>query len=200
MRFSKNIEEGFAIIGYGKLGGIELGYGSDLDLVFLYHQANPDNPQQSVFFVRLGQRIIHMLNTHTPAGVLYEVDMRLRPSGASGLLVSSIEAYEEYQRHDAWTWELQALVRARVIAGDGMIKERFEAIRREVLGRERDPEQLRREVREMRERMRSELSHARTGYFDIKQDKGGIADIEFIVQYGVLLQLKKLRGTSLLPP
>jgi [glutamine synthetase] adenylyltransferase / [glutamine synthetase]-adenylyl-L-tyrosine phosphorylase len=177
----------FAIIGYGKLGGIELGYGSDLDLVFLYYQADHDNAQQSVYFARLGQRIIHMLNTHTPAGVLYEVDMRLRPSGASGLLVSSIEAYEEYQRHDAWTWEQQALVRARVIAGDGMIKQRFEAVRREVLGRERDPENLRREVREMRERMRTELSMSRKGYFDVKQDKGGIADIEFIVQYGVLL-------------
>jgi len=186
-RPSKKSQEEFAIIGYGKLGGIELGYGSDLDLVFLYHQSDPDNPDQSMFFARLGQRIIHMLNTHTPAGVLYEVDMRLRPSGASGLLVSSIEAYEEYQRHDAWTWELQALVRARVIAGDGMIKQRFDALRREVLGRERNPDVLRGEVRNMRERMRTELSQARTGYFDIKQDKGGIADIEFIVQYGVLL-------------
>jgi glutamate-ammonia-ligase adenylyltransferase len=186
-RFASKAKGGFAIIGYGKLGGIELGYGSDLDLVFLYHPSEPDNPEQIVYFSRLGQRVIHMLNTHTPAGVLYEVDMRLRPSGASGLLVSSIEAYEEYQRHDAWTWELQALVRARVIAGDGMIKQRFEAVRREVLGRKRDGEVLRREVREMRERMRTELSHARQGYFDIKQGKGGISDIEFIVQYGVLL-------------
>lgn len=186
-RVASKAKEGFAIIGYGKLGGIELGYGSDLDLVFLYHPSDPHDPEQSVYFSRLGQRIIHMLNAHTPAGVLYEVDMRLRPSGASGLLVSSIQAYEDYQRHDAWTWELQALVRARVIAGDGMIKQRFEAIRREVLGRKRDADDLQREVREMRERMRAELSHARPGYFDIKQDKGGIHDIEFLVQYGVLL-------------
>ena len=179
--------EGFAIVGYGKLGGIELGYGSDLDLVFLHDHADQDNTDQGIFFSRLGQRIIHMLNTHTPAGILYEVDMRLRPSGASGLLVSGIDAFEEYQRHAAWTWELQALVRARVIAGDSVIKQRFEAIRREVLGRERDPEVLRREVREMRERMRSELAQVKPGYFDIKQGQGGIADIEFIVQYGVLL-------------
>jgi len=182
----KKPDIGFAIIGYGKLGGIELGYGSDLDLVFLHSQVDQDNTDQNVFCSRLGQRIIHMLNTHTPAGVLYEVDMRLRPSGASGLLVSNIDAFDVYQRHDAWTWELQALVRARVIAGDATIRQRFEAIRREVLGRKRDPEILRHEVCEMRERMRTELSQAKPGYFDIKQDKGGITDIEFIVQYGVL--------------
>lgn len=186
-RSRKSPDTGFAIIGYGKLGGIELGYGSDLDLVFLHDQFDPHDTDRSVFFARLGQRIIHMLNTHTPAGVLYEVDMRLRPSGASGLLVSSIDAFEEYQRRDAWTWELQALVRARVITGDGTIRQRFEAVRREVLGRKRDPGVLRREVCEMRERMRTELSQAKKGYFDIKQDKGGITDIEFIVQFGVLL-------------
>lgn len=183
----KKTDKGFAIIGYGKLGGIELGYGSDLDLVFLHEQPDANDTDKSVFFARLGQRIIHMLNTHTPAGVLYEVDMRLRPSGASGLLVSSIDAFEQYQRHDAWTWELQALVRARVITGDATIRKRFEAIRREVLGRERDPEVLRREVGEMRDRMKTELSQSRQGTFDIKQDRGGIADIEFIVQYGTLL-------------
>jgi len=186
-RSGKKTGNGFAIAGYGKLGGLELGYGSDLDLVFLHQQPDPDDTDQSVFFARLGQRVIHILNTHTPAGVLYEVDMRLRPSGASGLLVSSIDAFEEYQRHDAWTWELQALVRARIIAGDGIIKQRFEDLRREVLGRERNPEILRRDVFEMRERMRTELSQSKPGFFDIKQDQGGITDIEFIVQYGVLL-------------
>jgi len=187
------IEPGFAVIAYGKLGGIELGYGSDLDLVFLHGSAEEELGTQgakaidnNVFFARLGQRIIHMMTAHTPAGVLYEVDMRLRPSGASGMLVSSVASFAEYQRHDAWTWEHQALVRARVVAGDAAVAERFTAIRREVLGRERDAAQLRREVREMRERMRTELGHRSADNFDLKQDAGGIADIEFMVQYGVL--------------
>ncbi len=187
------IEPGFAIVGYGKLGGIELGYGSDLDLVFLHGSEGEDLGTQgarpidnSVFFARLGQRIIHMLTAHTPAGVLYEVDMRLRPSGASGMLVSSAAAYAEYQRHDAWTWEHQALVRARVVAGDARLAERFTTVRREVLGRPRDNAQLRREVREMRQRMRAELGQRQPERFDLKQDAGGIADIEFMVQYGVL--------------
>lgn len=184
---------GFAIIGYGKLGGIELGYGSDLDLVFLHGSegeelgtAGPKTIDNTVFFARLGQRIIHMLTAHTPAGVLYEVDMRLRPSGASGMLVSSLAAFAEYQRADAWTWEHQALVRARPIAGDKAVMERFAAIRHEVLGRERDAGLLRREVREMRARMRTELGQRDAARFDLKQDAGGIADIEFMVQYGVL--------------
>jgi glutamate-ammonia-ligase adenylyltransferase len=187
------VEPGFAIIGYGKLGGIELGYGSDLDLVFLHGSEGEELGTQgakhidnTVFFARLGQRIIHMLTAHTPAGVLYEVDMRLRPSGASGMLVSSAAAFAEYQRHDAWTWEHQALVRARVLVGDPSLAERFAAIRREVLGRQRDGARLRREVREMRERMRAELGQRQTDRFDLKQDAGGIADIEFMVQYGVL--------------
>jgi glutamate-ammonia-ligase adenylyltransferase len=187
------VEPGFAIIGYGKLGGIELGYGSDLDLVFLHGSEGEELGTQgtkpidnTVFFARLGQRIIHMLTAHTPAGVLYEVDMRLRPSGASGMLVSSAAAFAEYQRHDAWTWEHQALVRARVLVGDPSLVERFTAIRREVLGRQREGTQLRREVREMRERMRAELGQRQTDRFDLKQDAGGIADIEFMVQYGVL--------------
>ncbi len=185
-------ERGFVIVGYGKLGGIELGYGSDLDLVFLHddtfqngQSAGPKVIDNSVFFARLGQRIIHMLNTLTPSGVLYEVDMRLRPSGSSGLLVSSLEAFAGYQREDAWTWEHQALVRARVVAGDGDLAARFDAVRREVLSRRRDAEALRREVREMRERMRQALGRKGRG-FDLKQDPGGIADIEFMVQYGVL--------------
>ena len=184
---------GFAIIGYGKLGGIELGYGSDLDLVFLNdgegEEARTEGPKpldNAVFFARLGQRIIHLLNTLTPAGVLYEVDMRLRPSGASGLLVTDMAAFAAYQHEEAWTWEHQALVRARGVAGDPDTLAAFEAVRREVLCRKRDPERLRREVRDMRSRMRAELAVRESGRFDLKQGPGGIADIEFIVQYGVL--------------
>lgn len=187
------VEPGFAVIGYGKLGGIELGYGSDLDLVFLHGSEGEELGTQgakpidnSIFFARLGQRIIHMMTAHTPAGVLYEIDMRLRPSGAAGMLVSSVAAFAEYQRQDAWTWEHQALVRARMVAGDPSVAERFAEIRREVLGRQRDVVQLRREVREMRERMRAELGQRHVERFDLKQDTGGIADIEFMVQYGVL--------------
>jgi glutamate-ammonia-ligase adenylyltransferase len=184
---------GFAIIAYGKLGGIELGYGSDLDLVFVHGSddlnAMTDGPKpvaDAVFFARLGQRIIHMLTAHTAAGVLYEVDMRLRPSGASGLLVSSLTAYADYQCHKAWTWEHQALVRARPVAGDACIGDGFDAVRREVLGRGRDPENLRRDIVEMRERMRMAAKCPLAGWFDLKQGRGGIADIEFMVQYGVL--------------
>ena len=184
---------GFAAIAYGKLGGIELGYGSDLDLVFLHdsegEEQSTDGPRamdNAVFFARLGQRIIHMLNTFTPSGVLYEVDMRLRPSGASGLLVSGLDGFSDYQRNQAWTWEHQALVRARPVAGDGGIAGRFAAIRREVLSRRRDPAVLRREVRDMRERMREAHGQRDPALFDLKQDRGGIADIEFMVQYEVL--------------
>jgi glutamate-ammonia-ligase adenylyltransferase len=186
-------DAGFAIVAYGKLGGIELNYGSDLDLVFLHDSAGErqqtsgpreiDNP---TYFAKLVQRIIHMLTAHTAAGDLYDVDTRLRPSGRAGLLVSSLAAFAEYQRHQAWTWEHQALVRARVVAGPPALAERFTAIRREVLGRERDPQALRQEVREMRERMRAEMGSSQAGYFHLKQDRGGIADIEFMVQYKIL--------------
>ncbi|GAB4354093.1 MAG: bifunctional [glutamate--ammonia ligase]-adenylyl-L-tyrosine phosphorylase/[glutamate--ammonia-ligase] adenylyltransferase [Gammaproteobacteria bacterium] len=184
---------GFIIVAYGKLGGIELGYGSDLDIVFLHDSAGEKqftdgekSVDNSVFFARLGQRIIHLLSTATPSGVLYEVDTRLRPSGASGLLVSSIEAFAEYQKNEAWTWEHQALVRARPVAGDSSLAGRFEAIRAEILGRERAEATLRSEVREMREKMREQLGARQGGWFDLKQDAGGIADIEFLVQYLVL--------------
>lgn len=183
---------GFAIVGYGKLGGIELGYGSDLDLVFLHDgdpavsTAGPRPVANAVFYTRLAQRLIHVLTARTPSGVLYEVDTRLRPSGSSGLLVSALPAFAEYQRNQAWTWEHQALVRARVVAGDPHVAQAFAAVRHEVLGRERDLDVLRREVREMRERMRRELSRSDGREFDLKQDAGGIADIEFMVQYGVL--------------
>ena len=189
----ETVEPGFAIIGYGKLGGIELGYGSDLDLVFLHGSAGeelgtrgPKSIDNAVYFARLGQRLIHMATAHTPSGVLYEIDMRLRPSGASGLLVSSLAAFADYQRKSAWTWEHQALVRARPVAGDPELATAFEAVRREVLSRPRDREVLRREVREMRQRMRDELGRRDPAHFDLKQDAGGIADIEFMVQYAVL--------------
>lgn len=183
----------FAIIAYGKLGGIELNYGSDLDLVFLHDSAGvrqftvgPRPIDNSTFFAKLVQRIISLLTTRTGAGDLYEVDTRLRPSGRAGLLVSSFEAFTEYQRHQAWTWEHQALVRTRMVAGPAVLAERFQTIRREVLQRDHDPVALRREVREMRERMRTELDSSTAEVFDLKQGRGGIADIEFMVQYEVL--------------
>ncbi len=140
----------------------------------------------AVFFTRLSQRLIHLLSTATPAGVAYEVDTRLRPSGVSGLLVSGLAAFADYQRRSAWTWEHQALVRARGIAGDAAVIDRFAAVRNEVLSRRRDPETLRREVADMREQMRRELNRPAAGMFDLKQGPGGVTDIEFMVQYGVL--------------
>ena len=194
-------ERDFIIVGFGKLGGIELGPSSDLDLVFL-HDADINQStdgERSIdnqsFFVRLGQKIIHILNTQTLSGQLYEVDMRLRPSGSSGLLVSPISGFEKYEASDAWTWEHQALVRARVVAGDTRLAERFNQARRDVLCRERDLPKLRTDVAEMREKMRAHLGSGteRGGShylaeekFHLKQDAGGIVDIEFMVQYAVL--------------
>ena len=189
----KKVTPGFAVIGYGKMGGIELGYGSDLDLVFLHNSQGSKQQttgskviENNVFFARLGQRMIHILNAQTMSGILYEVDMRLRPSGASGLLVSDIEWFTEYQQNDAWTWEHQALVRARVIVGDPDLTNEFNTIRRDILCKQRDPSQLQQEVTEMRERMRSELGTKGEKHFHLKQDVGGVADIEFMVQYLIL--------------
>jgi len=185
----------FAVIGFGKLGGIELGYGSDLDLVFLYDckdgNAMTDGGKPiscSQFYGRLGLKVRHILDTKLLSGVLYEVDMRLRPNGDSGLLVTHINAYEDYLKNQAWTWELQALVRGRFIAGDPQLKVQYEAIRRRILSLPRDTENLKKEVREMREKMREALATKDKDKFDLKQSKGGIADIEFIVQFGVLDQ------------
>ncbi len=197
-------DPGFIIVGYGKVGGIELGHGSDLDLVFIHDgdpQAETDGAKpidSAQFFTRLGQRIIHLLATQTNSGQLYDVDMRLRPSGASGLLVSSLGAFERYQQNEAWTWEHQALVRARVLAGCAQLDTAFEAVRAQILGQARDLPKLQAEVSDMRAKMRDNLgtkaSAAGTGAnafeagvpFDIKQDAGGIVDIEFMVQYAAL--------------
>ncbi|GAA5192224.1 bifunctional [glutamate--ammonia ligase]-adenylyl-L-tyrosine phosphorylase/[glutamate--ammonia-ligase] adenylyltransferase [Ferrimonas gelatinilytica] len=184
-------DRGFAVIGYGKLGGLELGYGSDLDLVFLHqglggHTDGAKAIDNGHFYIKLAQRILHLFATRTASGVLYEVDMRLRPSGASGLLVSPIEGFAQYQREDAWTWEHQALVRARFIYGDDAMAGAFARLRREVLCQRRDPETLRREVSEMRAKMRGHLDKSDGGEFDLKQGEGGITDIEFMTQYLVL--------------
>ncbi|MDT3310971.1 bifunctional [glutamate--ammonia ligase]-adenylyl-L-tyrosine phosphorylase/[glutamate--ammonia-ligase] adenylyltransferase [Pseudomonas sp. rhizo66] len=197
-------DPGFIIVGYGKVGGLELGHGSDLDLVFIHDgdpQAETDGPKSidgAQFFTRLGQRIIHLLTAQTNSGQLYEVDMRLRPSGASGLLVSSLGAFARYQENEAWTWEHQALVRARVLVGSQDVGQAFEKVRAQVLGKARDLAKLQQEVSEMRAKMRDNLGTKSTAAgtaanafdatapFDLKQDAGGIVDIEFMVQYAAL--------------
>ncbi len=172
----------FAVISYGKLGGRELGYASDLDLVFLY---DDDHPDAGEIYARLAQRINTMLSSHTSSGRLYEVDLRLRPNGESGLLVSSIEAFEDYQRQHAWVWEHQALTRARFCAGDESVGSQFERIRNEVLRMPRDVARLRDEVVAMRQKMHDGHPN-KTDLFDIKHDSGGMVDIEFMVQFLVL--------------
>jgi glutamate-ammonia-ligase adenylyltransferase len=188
----RSCRQGFAVIAYGKLGGLELGYRSDLDLVFL-HAAAPGQTQgggsaidNAQFFSRLGQRVLHMLTTPTAAGVLYETDMRLRPSGDSGMLVSHIEGFADYQHHHAWTWEHQALIRARAIAGDPNLRRRFNSIRREVLNQRRDLSKLRDDVADMRQKLYKARTPAPDGAFNVKEDRGGIVDIEFLVQYLIL--------------
>jgi [glutamine synthetase] adenylyltransferase / [glutamine synthetase]-adenylyl-L-tyrosine phosphorylase len=187
-----------AAAGYGKLGGMELGYSSDLDLVFLHdsrgerQETNGVKPiDNQVFFVRLAQRIVHLLTMHSAAGRLYEVDVRLRPSGKGGMLVTSINAFAEYQRKEAWTWEHQALLHARSVAGAPELRAEFEAIRMDALANHVRRDTLRTEVRTMRERMRKELSRADESQFDIKQDAGGVADIEFLAQYWALRWAKE---------
>jgi glutamate-ammonia-ligase adenylyltransferase len=183
-------------VGYGKLGGNELGYASDLDLVFLHDSgaegAETDAPKpvdNQVFFIRYAQRAVHLLTMHSAAGRLYEVDQRLRPSGKGGMLITRIGAFADYQQSEAWTWEHQALLHARAVAGDPDLRAEFENLRREALMKHVRRATLREEVRDMRLRMRRELSRARpgSGLFDIKQDPGGTADIEFLAQYWALL-------------
>ena len=186
-----------SIVAYGKMGGNELGYGSDLDIIFLHNSGGEKqytSGERSVdnqhFFARVAQRVIHFLNTHTYSGILYEVDTRLRPDGQAGLMVSSIHAFEVYQHEKAWSWEHQALIRARFVAGDALLEQEFARIRSSVLRQERDPARLLQEVVVMREKMRDHLANKTEG-FDVKQDSGGLIDIEFMTQAGVLLHAEK---------
>lgn len=184
--------KGFAVIGYGKVGGWELGYNSDLDIVFMHDcsvHVNTDGKKEidgRQFYLRLAQRIIHIFSTRTASGILYDVDTRLRPSGVSGLLVSPSDAFDEYQRNDAWTWEHQALVRARMIYGDAPLQQAFAKTRHEILTLERDEATLIKQVSDMRVKMRDHLGGKKAGRFMLKQDPGGITDVEFLVQFLVL--------------
>ena len=182
----------FAVIGYGSLGGEELGFGSDLDLVFLFDapagsESDGARPMEAGrWYARLAQKIVALLGAVTAAGRLYDVDVRLRPDGAKGLLVSSLASFTEYQRERAWTWEHQALVRARGVAGDATLLRAFEDTRIVTLARLRDGGMLRDEVVKMRARMRAELDRSDVARFDLKQGAGGLVDLEFLLQYLVL--------------
>ncbi|PJK07038.1 bifunctional [glutamate--ammonia ligase]-adenylyl-L-tyrosine phosphorylase/[glutamate--ammonia-ligase] adenylyltransferase [Lysobacteraceae bacterium NML71-0210] len=194
----------FAVVGYGSLGGCELGFGSDLDLVFLFDAApdaqsdgrRPLDAQR--WFARLAQKIVGYLQTATAAGRLFDVDVRLRPDGSKAMLVSSLESFARYQHERAWTWEKQALVRARCVAGDSALCEKFETTRAEVLQQVRDVATLRQEVLQMREKMRAELDRSHAAQLDIKQGMGGLVDIEFLLQYLVLLHASRLPALAAL--
>jgi len=183
---------GFAVIGYGSVGGGELGFGSDLDLVFL-HDARVDMVSDGArpleaprYFARLAQKLVSLLGTVTAAGRLYEADVRLRPGGAKGLRGSSLESFADYQQQRAWTWEQQALVRARAVAGDPRVCAGFEQVRDDVLRRQRDLATLRADVVAMRARMRGELDRSDASRIDLKQGVGGLVDLEFLLQERVL--------------
>jgi glutamate-ammonia-ligase adenylyltransferase len=188
------LEPEFIVVGYGKMGGLELSYGSDLDLVFLYDTAKGKSTSgkreldNGVFYTRMGQRMIHILSTRTRAGELYDIDMRLRPSGASGMIATSLSGFEKYQQENAWTWEHQALVRARKVSGSHAVHVKFEQVREKILTIRREKPLLSEEVQAMRQKMRDNLGSKNTTdmCFQLKQDAGGIVDIEFMVQYGVL--------------
>jgi len=172
----------FSVVAYGKLGGKELGYASDLDVVFIY---DDDDQEAPAHYAKLAQRFITWMTTATPAGVLFDIDIALRPDGASGLMVSSIQAFERYQTQSAWAWEHQALTRARCCTGPvGLIK-KFDALRQQILCQQRDPENLKQEVLEMRKKM-SDAHPVASNKFDLKHSPGGMVDIEFMVQYLVL--------------
>ncbi len=184
-------DPGIAVIGYGKLGGIELGYKSDLDMVFIRQVGDSmtdgtNSVHESMFYQRLIQRIMHLATTGTVGGVLYEMDTRLRPDGDTGVLISDIESFELYQKGRAWTWEHQALVRARPITGSWDIIRKFSQIRDEVLRSPHDDDKLKQEVVSMREKMRSHLDRTSEKLFDVKQGPGGMIDVEFISQYLLL--------------
>ena len=181
------------VVAYGKLGGLELGYGSDLDLVFLHDSSGESAKtngaqaiENTVYFQRLAQRLVHLLTVHTSAGRLYEVDTRLRPGGNRGLIAQTLQSFREYEFEEAWTWEHQSLLRARAIAGASDLCAQFEDARIEVLRKAVRRDALKGEVRNMRAKMRENLSKAKAGQFDIKQDAGGVADLEFLVQYWML--------------
>ena len=182
----------FAVIGYGKLGGKELGYASDLDIIFLYD--DPDERAPEVY-ARLAQRLNTWLSSRTSSGILFETDLELRPSGASGLLVSSIEAFERYQEENAWAWEHQALTRARHCAGERRVGERFEAIRERILRRQQDPGALRASIVEMRQKLHAAHPN-KSGLFDVKHDQGGMIDVEFAVQFLVLAYAHRFAGLT----
>ena len=200
----------FIIVGYGKLGGIELGHGSDLDLVFIHNASTvgyTDGEQRGkktldnqTFYMRLAQKMIHLLNTRMASGQLYEIDMRLRPSGNSGMLVSTLKAFGTYQQGQAWTWEHQALVRARAVAGNPELIQQFNDVRHRILCQERDLTSLKTDVVKMRDKMRSHLGSDKNADgrspFHLKQDRGGIVDIEFMVQYAVLAWAHKVPSVT----
>jgi glutamate-ammonia-ligase adenylyltransferase len=172
----------FATVGYGKLGGKELGYASDLDLIFLYDDEFPDAGE---YYARLAQRVRSWLSSRTSAGILFETDLRLRPNGESGLVACSLATFRKYQFESAWTWEHQALTRARFVAGDPALGEKFERIREDILRLPRDRQTLRTEVISMRDKMRA--AHAeKSPLFDLKHDPGGLVDVEFLIQYLIL--------------
>ena len=200
---SSDIQKAFSILGFGKLGGIELGYGSDLDMVFIYHcedgNAMTDGGKpigSSQFYGRLGQKVRHILDTKMLSGILYEVDLRLRPSGDSGLLVTHLDVYEDYLKNNAWTWEHQALIRGRFVAGDVALKLPYEAIRERILSLSRNKDELKTEVVEMRDKMRVALAKKESELFDLKQSIGGIVDIEFIVQFLILAFAAEKNGLT----
>jgi len=189
---------GMAIIAYGKLGGLEMGYGSDLDIVFLHDssgQKQYTNGEKSIdnsqFFIRVAQKVLHILGTTTHSGILYEADTRLRPDGRAGMLVSSVNAFEDYQKNKAWTWEHQALLRTRTIAGSEPVSQEFARIRQAVLAQPQDAARICSDVAEMREKMRTHLASRDESSINIKQDPGGMVDIEFTTQAGILLNVAK---------
>ncbi len=187
LKFKHRETPQFAVIGYGKLGGKELGYLSDLDIIFLY---DDDHPDASENYARFAQRINSWFNSVTNAGLLYETDLQLRPDGNSGLLVSSIAAFRDYQLHKAWIWEHQAITRARFVAGDAGIGKAFDAIRLDVMTQTRDAEKLKADVMAMREKMRA-AQRFEKDWFDVKHSVGGIIDVEFLAQYLVLAHAKQ---------
>ncbi len=196
---------GLAVIAYGSLGASALGFDSDLDLIFLYQPvkgaSDGDRPLSAErYHTNVARRMLSLMSATTPSGRLYSTDARLRPNGRAGLLVSSVDAFRRYQQEEAWIWELQALTRARPIAGDTQTAESFSAIRQEVLTTARDKTLIETEVRDMRERIRAEHGESSP----LKHGRGGLLDIEFVVQLGLLLNADKhpgvIRSTQLGSP